>query len=136
MATEGHIQAPKETYTGGKPESGGSAHQPVSLEEIQELCRGGIGIEPSLNLLKGFKLDFSGNRNFHKVFFSVRCDCGTAALLSLEVDKAKSLSQVKGVLPGLLQHLKSKAQQFNNMSCEMHGKLRGGNASKATASPG
>ena len=48
----------------------------VSLEEVRDLFREAVADEPMPTLLKGFKLDFSGNRDFHKLFFSVRCGCG------------------------------------------------------------
>ena len=97
---------------------------PVNLDELHQLFGGAIAGQPNLSLLKGFKLDLSGNRDFHKVFFSVRCDCGTAALLSVEVAKSKSHAQVEENLPVLKQHLMSKVSQFNSMSCEMHQKMR------------
>ena len=106
-----------------------------SLEDVHNLFREAFAGEPAINLLKGFKLDFSGNRDFHKVFFSVRCDCGTAALLSVEVARSKTISEVKENLPELIQHLKGKAQQFANMTCEMHTRMRkGGRMQVPTAS--
>lgn len=103
-----------------------------TLEEVHNLFREAIVGEPAISLLKGFKLDFSGTRGFHKVFFSVRCDCGTAALLSVEVARSKTLSQVKENLPELIQHLKVKAQQFANMTCEMHTRMRKGGPTQAS----
>lgn len=97
---------------------------PVSLDEVQALFGEAIAAEPAITLLRGFKLDLSGNQNFHKVFFSVRCDCGTAALLSVEADRSKSLPQMKEALPGLVGHLKTKALRFLEMSCETHTQLR------------
>ena len=107
------------------------SHEPapeasISLEEVRGLFREAVADQAELTLLKGFKLDFSGNRDFHKLFFSVRCDCGTAALLSVELAKSKTLSQTKDALPGLVEHLKGKAQQFSSMSCEMHEHMRTG----------
>ena len=107
-------------------EVGRASDAPASLDEIHELVREATADEPGLSLLRGFKLDFSGNQDFHKVFFSVRCECGTAALLSVEVSKSKTRSQVQVALPGLLQHLRNKAQQFNGMSCEAHERVRSG----------
>ena len=96
----------------------------AGLEEIQNLLREAVTDEPVLTILKGFKLDFSANQDFHKVFFSVRCECGTAALLSVEVAKSKTLSQVGKALPGLVKHLKAKSQQFSSMSCDVHTRMR------------
>ena len=99
---------------------------PASLAQVQDLLRGALAGEPRLKMLRGFKLDFSGNPDFHKVYFSARCDCGTAALLSVEVDRAKSLPQVEEALPGLTEHLRRKVNQFQGMSCEMHSMMRTG----------
>ena len=65
---------------------------PVRLDEVQALIKEAVGGESRLEMLKGFKLDFSGVADFHKVFFSAKCDCGTAALLSIEVSKDKTLA--------------------------------------------
>jgi len=98
----------------------------VTLTQVHDLFKSALSGEPRLNLLRGFKLDFSGNPDFHKVYFSARCDCGTAALLSVEVARSKTLSQVKEVLPDLTEHLKGKVEQFQAMSCEMHATMRTG----------
>ena len=107
---------------------------PVSLQEIQDVLREATTGEAGLTLLKGFKLNFSGNQDFHKVFFSVRCDCGTAALLTIEVAKSKTFSQFKDAVPGLVDHLQSKAGQFTRMTCEMHESMRTG--ARAPGRPG
>ena len=104
----------------------GDAGSPASLAQVQDLLRGALAGEPRLKMLRGFKLDFSGNPDFHKVYFSARCDCGTAALLSVEVDRAKSLPQVEEALPGLTEHLRRKVNRFQGMSCEMHSMMRTG----------
>ena len=59
-------------------------------KEIQALVMAGVDKEVNLRPLNGFKLDFSANPGFKKVFFSASCDCGTAALLSLEVSEEKT----------------------------------------------
>ena len=82
--------------------------------------------DSSLSLLKGFKMDFSGNQDFHKVYLAVRCQCGTAGLLSVEVATDKTLAQVRDAMPSLLGNLQTKVTMFRNMSCEMHGRMRQG----------
>ena len=126
MAGEARFDPADEALAPGWPGPDGSAAGSVTLEEIQELFREEVAGESALTLLRGFKHDFSGNTDFHKVFFSIRCQCGTAALLSVEVAKSKSLSQVIAVLPSLVKHLKSKGKQFSGMSCETHARMRGG----------
>ena len=102
------------------------AEPTASVEEIQDLLREAIPDELHLRLLKGFKMDLSANPDFHKVFVSAHCACGTAALLSLEVDRAKTRSQVEEALPTLVRHLENKARQFAGMSCQMHARMRQG----------
>ena len=99
---------------------------PVQLDEIQSLLREAVQGESGLEMLKGFKLNFSGTADFHKVFFSAKCDCGTAALLSIEVSKDKTLEEVEESLPSLTDHLNRKLRQFRSMSCEMHTNMRMG----------
>ncbi len=96
----------------------------ASLAEIHALFQEAVAGEPSLSLLRGFKIDFSGNRDFHKIYFATRCDCGTAALLSVEVAMVKTLPEVREALPSLLENLKMKARQFTGMSCAMHARMR------------
>ena len=102
------------------------AEPAATVAEIQDLLREAIPEELNLRLLKGFKMDLSANPDFHKVFVSAHCDCGTAALLSLEVDRSKTRTQVQEALPTLVRHLKNKAQQFAGMSCQMHARMRQG----------
>ncbi len=78
--------------------------------------------------MAGFKMDLSANPGFQKVFFSARCDCGTSALLSVEVAHEKTIEQVQGALPSLVDRLQSQARAFHNMPCEMHTKMRLGPA--------
>ena len=82
--------------------------------------------DSSLSLLKGFKMDFSGNQGFHKVYLAVRCQCGTAGLLSVEVAMEKTLPQVRDAMPSLLENLQTKVRMFRSMSCEMHAKMQQG----------
>jgi hypothetical protein len=98
----------------------------ATLEEIHGLFQEAVSDDPSLSLLKGFKMDFSGNPDFHKVYLAVKCQCGTAGLLSVEVAMEKTLREVKVAMPSLLENLQVKVRMFRSMSCEMHGKMRQG----------
>lgn len=71
-------------------------------------------------------MDFSGNPEFHKVYLAIRCQCGTAGLLSVEVAMDKTLPEVRDAMPSLLENLQVKANMFRNMSCEMHTRMRQG----------
>ena len=80
--------------------------------------------------MKGFKLDFSGNQDFHKVYFSVKCQCGTAALISVEVSASKTQPEVLDAMPSLVDHVQTKANQFSAMPCQMHQQMRTGMVSE------
>ncbi|MQF69352.1 hypothetical protein FIM12_03335 [SAR202 cluster bacterium AD-804-J14_MRT_500m] len=103
---------------------------PATLGQIQALLHTHFSANSSISLLRGFKLNFSGNSDFHKVYFSVKCDCGTAALISVEVSASKSQSEVSTAIPNLIAQVKSKAKQFNAMTCKMHLQMRSGNLGK------
>ena len=98
----------------------------ASLEQIYGLFQAAVADDIGLTLLKGFKIDFSGNPDFHKVYLAVRCQCGTAGLLSVEVSKEKTLPEVKAAMPSLLENLQVKRRAFTNMSCEMHTRMSQG----------
>ena len=102
------------------------AETAARLEEIHGLFQDAVADNPSLSLLRGFKVDFSGNQDFHKIYLAARCDCGTAALLSVEVAMVKTLPEVREAMPSLMENLGMKARQFSNMSCEMHARMRQG----------
>ena len=86
-----------------------------------------LGITPLKN---GFKMNLSANPVFHKVFFSARCDCKTAALLSVEVSEKKTLQEVKQAIPALIGKLESQARSFYGMPCEAHTRMRLGPAAR------
>lgn len=95
-------------------------------KEIQSLIMDDIGEEVTLRPLSGFKLDFSANPGFRKVFFSASCECGTAALISVEVSEDKTESEIKNALPSLVQRIKMQEQSFRKMDCSMHSLMRTG----------
>ena len=110
------------------PRSGppGDAGKAATLEQVHGLFQAAVADDTDLTLLKGFKVDFSGNPDFHKVYLAVRCHCGTAGLLSVEVAMEKTLAEVEAAMPSLLENLQLKRRMFTNMSCEMHTRMRQG----------
>ena len=92
--------------------------------ELLNLIVSGVSSDLGLNPLNGFNLNLSANPGFRKVFFSAKCECGTAALLSIEVAGDKTTSQIEAALPALTDSLQQQAKRFYQMSCEMHEKMR------------
>ena len=96
--------------------------------DLHTLVADAIPARTGLSPLPGFKLDLSANPGFRKVFFKAGCDCGTSALLSVEVAGTKSLDEVKSALPSLAERLEHQAAAFSNMPCDAHRRLRLGPA--------
>jgi len=95
---------------------------------LHEMITDALPADSDLTPMKGFKLDLSANRGFRKVFFSARCGCGTAALLSVEVAEDKTTEQIEQALPALAGKLQAQATTFHTMSCETHARMRLGPA--------
>ena len=106
--------------------NGDSTPETVNDGELRDLLSGALSPEAGLRPLSGFKMDFSANPDFRKVFFSAKCDCGTSALLSVEVAKEKTRDDIIQALPSLVERLESQARVFHGMPCEMHTKMRMG----------
>ncbi len=100
--------------------------EPVGEQRIRELICEALPEGTDLSPLPGFKLDLSANPGFQKVFFSARCDCGTSALLSVEVAGEKTMAEVREALPSLVDRLVKQERAFERMSCELHTRMRMG----------
>ena len=111
-----------------QPEPASAAEVP-SDRQLHELIVSALPSDLVLAPLEGFKMDLSANPGFRKVFFARRCDCGTAALLSIEVEQAKTSADVRKALPSLVTALEQKAKAFDKMTCESHQAMRLGPAS-------
>jgi hypothetical protein len=114
--------------TSVQPESESAAEVP-SDRQLHELIVSALPSDLVLAPLEGFKMDLSANPGFRKIFFARRCDCGTAALLSIEVEQAKTSADVRKALPSLVTALEQKAKAFDGMTCESHQAMRLGPAS-------
>ena len=105
-------------------------------EQVHSVLGRALAGDSPLSPLKGFKMDLSANPGFRKFFYSARCDCGTAALLSVEVAHDKTLVEVEQAAPELTSILESRAKSFYDMSCEEHKRMRLGPAATLEAKPG
>jgi|TARA_Y100000031_G_C7965896_1_gene268110 hypothetical protein len=74
--------------------------------------------------MSGFNMNLSANTDFRKLFFSATCDCGTSALLSVEISKDKTVDEIRAALPSVIEGLSGQAKQFQSMSCDLHTKMR------------
>ncbi len=97
-------------------------------DELHALIAGAVLHRTDLVAMPGFKLDLSANPGFRKVFFKAGCECGTSALLSVEVGGDKTLGEIEAVLPTLAQRIETQADSFSRMSCDAHRQFRMGRA--------
>ena len=114
--------------TDGRPEEFAEAAHLPSEREVEALVTEALPPDVGLTQLKGFKMNLSANPGFRKVFFSARCECGTAAVLSVEVSEEKTVGEIRQALPMLISKLEAQSQTFYKMSCEMHQRMRMGPA--------
>ena len=111
-----------------KRDAPGASSEAVGESELVALIAGAVPAEAELTPLRGFDLDLSANPGFRKVFFSVRCECGTAGVLSIEVAPEKTRSEIEQALPSLVHRLLAQARSFQSMPCELHKRMRLGPA--------
>ena len=114
--------------TTAKPDEHRTRLEAPSDEQLRAIIFEALPSDLGLTPLKGFKMGASAHRGFRKVFFSARCDCGTAALLSVEVAQEKGIDEISQALPVLMSKLEGQANLFYSMSCDVHKKLRLGPA--------
>ena len=99
----------------------------MNKEDIQRLISKNLEeFESNLRPLVGFKLNFSANEGFHKIFFSASCTCGTSALLSVEVSENKSDNEIEDAMTSIIERLIMQEKSFRRMDCEVHESMKTG----------
>ena len=98
----------------------------MEISQIQKLIVDQLPETIKLRPLSGFKMDFSANPGFQKVFFAASCECETAALLSVEISEEKSDCEVIDAIPSLAERLVRQEKSFRMMDCSMHSMMRKG----------
>jgi len=91
---------------------------------LRQLILDALGEETQLRSLTGFKLDFSANPGFRKIFFSASCKCGTASLLSVEIAESKTDEEIHYAIPSLVERLQRQERSFFSMTCDMHSMMQ------------
>ena len=98
------------------------APEEVSLPLLHRLFEERLE-DSRIRLLKNLNPPHLSVEDRWRVFFSVRCECGTSALLYLDVNKDKSAAEVEAAAPQLLNGLSAQADQFQRMPCDLHKKM-------------
>ena len=96
---------------------------PVRLSELHALVRHALGEDARLAFLAKFPGQDSAPDIF-RLFFAARCACGVAALLTLEVSRAKTSDDVRQAFPYLLSNLRERADLFYRLPCDRHAAMK------------
>ena len=94
--------------------------------QIQKLIVDQFSEDIRLRPMSGFKMDFSANPGFKKIFFAASCDCETSALLSVEISEEKDDNEIQAAIPSLVERLERQEKSFRMMDCATHSKIRTG----------
>ena len=94
--------------------------------QIQKLIVDQFSEDIRLRPMSGFKMDFSANPGFRKIFFAASCDCETSALLSVEISEEKDDNEIQAAIPSLVERLERQEKSFRMMDCATHSKMRTG----------
>ena len=94
--------------------------------QIQKLIVDQFSEDIRLRPMAGFKMDFSANPGFKKIFFAASCDCETSALLSVEISEEKDDNEIQAAIPSLVERLERQEKSFRMMDCATHSKMRTG----------
>ena len=94
--------------------------------QIQKLIVDQFSKDIRLRPMSGFKMDFSANPGFKKIFFAASCDCETSALLSVEISEEKDDNEIQAAIPSLVERLERQEKSFRMMDCATHSKMRTG----------
>ena len=94
--------------------------------QIQKLIVDQFSEDIRLRPMPGFKMDFSANPGFKKIFFAASCDCETSALLSVEISEEKDDNEIQAAIPSLVDRLERQERSFRMMDCGTHSKMRTG----------
>ena len=114
----------RQDITNDNPQTDGTSDEQLSDGQIQSLIADAFPDDLGLTPMSGFNLNLSANADFRKLFFSATCDCGTSALLSVEISNDKTVDEIRAALPSVIEGLSGQAKQFQSMSCDLHTKMR------------
>ena len=106
--------------TATEPAAGGTVSREWLTGVIGAALPAGSGLVP----LPRLNTDLTGRGEYTKVYFGVRCECTTAAVLSVEVGQSKTRGEVAAAVPAFVQKLIAQRDAFRRMSCEAHRRLR------------
>lgn len=98
--------------------------QRVAAQVAEELVRQEADIADEFEPLTGFNMNVSGANGFLKLYYGVRCQCATAAVLSIEISVEKTVEEVSAAMPALVDRLRAQRRAFIAMPCSAHKRMR------------
>gem|GEM_PF-1296356 len=107
----------------------------VDREWLAAHIAGALPPDAGLSSLPKLNTDVTGRSGFVKVYFGVRCDCTTAAVLSAEVASSKTQAEVIAATPALVHKLLAQRDAFRHMPCSSHKALRSPGFAPGKGSP-
>ena len=104
----------------------GDAAAAIDESQLQRLFAQALSEDAGIRLLPRFKPHPTSEGEAYKVYAAASCACGTAAVLSVEVERSKTRAEVERAMPSLADQLRLRERAFRNMSCAAHAQMRGG----------
>lgn len=92
----------------------------LNLNTLGNLFKRELADTPSITHMAGFKFMPSETPEIFRLFFRHICQCGGAALFTLEISKKKTLGEIMVSIPALVGKLKQNKETFTNLSCKTH----------------
>jgi hypothetical protein len=103
----------------------------LTLGSLRMLFEKAVSGDTSIVPMRGFRLMSSETPKMFRLFFRTGCECGNAALLTVEISKSKSPKELEAAMPSLLERLNMQATRFQTMSCVQHRQMAGREASQS-----
>ena len=107
-------------------------YEKPSLHILGGLFKRELEKTPSIVHMPGFKFMPSETPEMFRLFFRHICQCGGAALFTLEISKKKELTEVMESIPALVSKLNQQKDMFANLSCETHQRMSNGGKNPPT----
>ncbi len=97
---------------------------PVTREWLGRSVQAALPPGHGLSSLPRLNTDPTGSSGVVKVYFGARCECQTAAVLSVEAGAARTRAEALAAMPALVQKLLAQRDAFRKMPCAAHKSLR------------
>ena len=101
-------------------------YEKPNLHILGDLFKRELENTPSIVHMPGFKFMPSETPDMFRLFFRHICQCGGAALFTLEISKKKELAEIMESIPALVSKLNQQKTMYVKLSCETHQRMSNG----------